>query len=450
MNDELTPIQKSLVRSLLIAKSDAKKETETLIDEFLQTTTKSAAKQTREFLSDLMVFVMRSDIPKDELLPIVEAKINALGYNIPAAALDTIYQKTAETAAKEMTTITSARAPVSFVFNRADTASIAVMKEQFVWIKQDFTDTVQGAIKAGVEKVFQGKLNEQELGDALRETFAGVVFLADARWDIAADTLVRRSQQLARINQASQYDTPYMKIKARIDNKTSEICRSMNGRIVPIKHLQKQAQKIQNAQSIDEAIKAAPWQTVPFIGATSDLPANLGLPPYHPHCRTIAMPFWGDEGTEIDGKTATGSIKAGEAYKGYDSAGNPKSKTVEFSHIDSLGVERVVTQDTYGHVEDRTGEKPTYAKLIAALNSIENVSEQANGNVIAQAKNGVVLIYEGSEVWTAIEPTIGAKEYFKRNAHKSTEKVKKWKSDQWLSKLTGIGSLLSKMLNRAK
>jgi hypothetical protein len=181
------------------------------------------------------------------------------------------------------------------------------------------------------------------------------------------------------------------------------------------------------ANSVHQKKEAALWPKGAVFGP---LPKNIGMPPYHMHCRTEVVAHFGAE-TMIEGKKATGSYLPGEKYAG---------KTTLFSHVDKTGVERVVTEATYTHPSKSI--KPPPKDMIAAMNSIQRISEHAHepGRFVALTQKNIVLIYEGQEVYTAVqrESAKDALWYYRQSAIESKQEVFKWNKDTWLSKLGDI------------
>lgn len=207
-----------------------------------------------------------------------------------------------------------------------------------------------------------------------------------------------------------------------MDERTSQICRSMNGRIIPASHIHAQSHNIQNAKSIAEKKAAATWATKPFYGKI--LPKNFGLPPYHFRCRTELVPVWIDE-EEIDGKITKNT--------------SPKAKDELFRHIDSMGYERVAKSDIYTHGQSGYI-KPSKTELISAMNNISDIKTSIHNPARQVAISGkTIIIYQDDKVWTVIKKHSqnSAKQYFKNNTE---DKI--WKSESYIfSSMKKVGIL---------
>lgn len=74
---------------------------------------------------------------------------------------------------------------------------------------------------------------------------------------------------------------------AVMDDRTSAVCRSLNGRVISVSHLTQQRDRILGAKTREQLKDAAAWPQP--LNPTTPLPANVGVPPYHYRCRTTLM-----------------------------------------------------------------------------------------------------------------------------------------------------------------
>lgn len=219
-----------------------------------------------------------------------------------------------------------------------------------------------------------------------------------------SDHIISQMQNISRINEGAKNGVEYYKVVARIDGRTSECCKSMNGRIIPASHLEAQSQAIQNAKNIAQKKAAAIWRNGAFYGKI--LPKDFGLPPYHFRCRTEVVPVWIDEEV-IDGVVMKNT--------------SPLNQDEVIKHIDKTGVERVLSKDNY--FDNGNHSKPLYRKasksdIVKALNSIERVAvNNKNPNRLnAMSQNGYFLVFDGVNLVTIYKPTDLLEKYFKRSS----------------------------------
>lgn len=415
-------MQKRLLSSLLKSKANTAKDIEALIDEYIASVAKSARDKSEAFLADMMVYlVQNSEIPKTQLLRIVDARLQQLAFDIPTDAIEAVYKKTAADALS-----------AAFVFDKVDADAIEAMHRNFFWLKEDGTERMQQMVRGSIEEAFEGKIPVRELGAKLREKFGGITDDTERYFQGVSDHIIRQSQNIARVRQYEKNRVAQVKVVAVMDNRTSIICRSMNGRVIDVGHLGTQADAIQSARTVEQKKNAAIWPGGAHFGK---LPKNLGLPPYHFRCRTMVAPFFGNE-TQVGKRKATGSYLPGQKYDG---------SVVVFSHIDATGRQMVVTKKMMAKFAKHSVEPE---QIIAALNSLDAIGMHANepGRFSARSGNGYYLSLEGNKIVTIFKPTRPMKQYYAENTKSGTINTEVKKCDSSKSTLTKVFSgLFGKM-----
>lgn len=266
-------------------------------------------------------------------------------------------------------------------------------------------------------------MNGYDLADILKNEFGAALAQETRYFKDVSDHIISQGQNLARVRQGQKYGVENYRIKAVMDNRTSKICRSMNGRIIPAAHLERQCDKIQDAKNINEKMDAAAWRNEPFLNKSNKLPSNFGLPPYNFRCRTILKPVWVRE------REAT---SAGETIKVNNTGKNPKQSEI-FRHIDNTGVKRVVTKKTYGHSETSYIRSTSLQKTKAALNSINNIAPHIDGKrTVATSDNKFLLIFEGNRLITLYQPDKSLKKAYANTIKPERKEVVKWRIGNFL------------------
>ncbi len=395
-------MKNTLLASLLKAKKTKADEIEEAIASYLRDVKSQNKKETEKFVSDLLVYVTQNveNIDKKTLLRIVEAKIQSLGYTLDTAALEALHEKAAAAAAAEV--------GAAFVFDQTDAQVLESMQRALVWMKEDGAANTQSRLKEIIAEAMEGEVRINDLGETLRAEFEGVIDESARYFQGVSDHVIRQSQSVTRIYQFEKAGVKEVKVIALIDKKTSAVCRSMHGRIIPIAVVKSQADAIMAAKSIEEKKAASRWQSAPIFGK---LPSGVALPPYHFRCRTIVVAYF-RQNVEIDGKNVNGSLLPGEKYKG--------NKEVIFSHIDkNFQREYVVTDKTFNH----GGNPHNLSKkdIISGLNSIEKMAlhrEFPTRTVGYSSDKKLFYVFEDGEVVTVFDQR--KKDYFKQNTDIST------------------------------
>lgn len=402
MNNEL------LLSTLLKAKFDKNKSVSELVDEFVKQNTKLAKKELEAQLANLLIFINENyNIDKKVLKELVNSKISSMGLSINPNNLEEIY---AVLAGKNIA--------VNIVFDEIDIRAINAMRNNFYWVGKEFNKDFTDRLKDIIESAFRGEVARSELAGRLKDEFASELKQSVRYFEGVSDHIISQNQNISTVNQARKYGVKYYKVVAVMDSRTSAICRSMNGRLIPAEHIERQCDNIMNAKDMASKKAAATWAKAPYNGRSDKMDSNFGMPPYHFKCRTEIVPAWVDE-YENDGVT----MRASEA----------PGKDEIIRHIDKMGVERVLT---FANANDKKHsanllQRTSAAKIVSALNSITHIAPHTNveQKSIAKTQNGYIIIFDGDKIDT-IFPTKdnqALKKYFENYAKKDKiEVIKRW------------------------
>lgn len=402
MNNEL------LLSTLLKAKFDKNKSVSELVDEFIKQNVKLAKKELEAQLANLLIFINENyNIDKKVLKELVNSKISSMGLSINPNNLEEIY---AVLAGKNIA--------VNIVFDEIDIRAINAMRNNFYWVGKEFNKGFSDRLKDIIESAFRGDVARSELAQRLKDEFASELKQSVRYFEGVSDHIISQNQNISTVNQARKYGVKYYKVVAVMDSRTSAICRSMNGRLIPAEHIERQCDNIMNAKDMASKKAAATWAKAPYNGRSDKMDSNFGMPPYHFRCRTEIVPAWVDE-YENDGVT----MRASEA----------PGKDEIIRHIDKMGVERVLT---FANANDKKHsanllQRTSAAKIVSALNSITHIAPHINveQKSIAKTQNGYIIIFDGDKIDT-IFPTKdnqALKKYFENYAKKDKiEVIKRW------------------------
>ena len=402
MNNEL------LLSTLLKAKFDKNKSVSELVDEFIKQNAKLAKKELEAQLANLLIFINENyNIDKKVLKELVNSKISSMGLSINPNNLEEIY---AVLAGKNIA--------VNVVFDEIDIRAINAMRNNIYWVGNEFNKGFSDRLKDIIESAFRGEVARSELAQRLKDEFASELKQGVRYFEGVSDHIISQNQNISTVNQARKYGVKYYKVVAVMDSRTSTICRSMNGRLIPAEHIERQCDNIMNAKDMASKKAAATWAKAPYNGRSDKMDSNFGMPPYHLRCRTETVPAWVDE-YESDGVT----MRASEA----------PGKDEIIRHIDKMGVERVLT---FANANDKKHsanllQRTSAAKIVSALNSITHIAPHANveQKSIAKTQNGYIIIFDGDKIDT-IFPTKdnqALKKYFENYAKKDKiEVIKRW------------------------
>ncbi|WP_126457832.1 hypothetical protein [Sulfuritortus calidifontis] len=206
------------------------------------------------------------------------------------SATDSIWRVGADEAARP--------AGVDYAFGLKDERALALLNRfDLHWIGRHWDAGTRETVTGAVREFFEQGWSYETLADRLRQAFDGIEERGMVYWQLTADTIATKTRELARVGGYEQAGVRYVEVRAHMDHRTTPICRSLHGRLIPIGHLQTQRDRYLDAISRGnmEAAKNA-W---PMMDAAQDvgggkvLPGNIGLPPYHFRCRTVTVSYLG-------------------------------------------------------------------------------------------------------------------------------------------------------------
>jgi len=163
------------------------------------------------------------------------------------------------------------------------------------WIKSYYNKKLSGHISDIVTEGLREGLGRKDVGNNLKEFFKnykGVSSKPDVYWRGLAANAMNRSRQFGMIEGYERAGVKRLRIMAVMDERTSAICREMNGRIIPIDQAVRQKKNIIGASDPEDIKQMAPWPKIDEIKGleTEQIMAkNVVLPPYHFHCRTTVV-----------------------------------------------------------------------------------------------------------------------------------------------------------------
>ncbi len=263
-----------------------------------------------------------------------------------------------------------------------------VGQQNYFWLREHYSSDVQAGFEGLLNQAYAEGWSRDRLTTALQQHFADLKVGERDYFNGVADHSVRKLREIGRVAGYERAGIQSVKVRAILDERTSDICRCLNGRIIPVATLADQRERILNASGKDELKQAQPW--LRDLNALSSLPDHFGLPPYHFRCRTVTVAYFAE------------LSEAGKPVQWSDDAGKPFVKDkVLFSQVDKkLNRELVLSERGLTHA----GEHLSRAKIEAALRSItdQGAATGENGRedeLVTLSQNGVVLIFRNNLVY---------------------------------------------------
>ncbi|MEM7296023.1 MAG: hypothetical protein AAF330_05265, partial [Pseudomonadota bacterium] len=189
---------------------------------------------------------------------------------------------------------------VAIAFARPDLDALDILKSgNLYWVGRSWNVRTQNSIAAILEDYFTEGMTREGLTQRFAEDFAGMTERSRNYWETLADHTATKTRELGRVSGYERAGVTRVQVRARMDEKTSEICRQMHGRIIEVSKMRAQADTYLEAVSRrnEPAAKAA-WtmhsENVDLSDiADADLDVGIASPPYHFRCRTITVAYFG-------------------------------------------------------------------------------------------------------------------------------------------------------------
>ena len=324
------------------------------------------------------------------------------GAALPAAALNDLNEALYLAGAVE-----SAGKRLKFSLGPPDYRALDLIGQQnYFWLMEHYSADVQQGFDALLNQAYAEGWSRDRLAEALQQHFQALKPASRAYFNGLADHSARKLREIGRVAGYERAGIQAVKVKAILDQRTSKICRAMNGRIIPVATLAAQKERILNAKGKEELKRAQPWLKEGQVTAVADLPEHYGLPPYHYRCRTITVAYF----PELS--------EAGKKIQWADDAGKMFQDKILFARVDEkLGRELLLTEQGLGYA-GREKHPTSRAKIEAALRSITHKGANRNENaredeMVTLSQNGVILFFRQNLIYNAYVPTRDSEKYFR-------------------------------------
>ncbi len=342
-------IRADLDKTIILAKAGL--DLDSLVNDLKNVFTKSWKDQSRKGIIAALRF-LDADYPltMDELDLVVEDLEKHLGVGLQEAIREPVVE--IQEAAFMAGGIEGAKKTgVDFKLGAKDRKSLMALNENTLfWVGNYHGDYLQGEIRGTLEKLFRGGYQRREVMWDLKLALEDTLGRSDAYWDLLADHTATKIREIGRVSGYEQAGIRAIRVRARIDHKTTEICRRLHGHVIATEDLRGQVTRYLEACGTKdkEKIKASwPWwsdakarkRLIDVDDINSHVAAgNIGLPPYHARCRTITVAeMILEPGSHDVPDKEQALFEEGAAPIGNDLREKPKRKTWEMIPNSQLG-----------------------------------------------------------------------------------------------------------------
>ncbi len=190
-------------------------------------------------------------------------------------------------------------AGVDIAFMRPDLDALDALKRgNLFWVGESWNTHSRKKLDAILTEYFTTGLTREGLAARIAGDFATVTGKSELYWEMLADHIATKGREIGRVTGYERAGITRVQVRAHLDDRTTQICRDMHGRVIEVSALRKQADGyIEAANRGDKPAIERIWT---MHGANADLSQvptsalkGTASPPYHYRCRTITVAWFG-------------------------------------------------------------------------------------------------------------------------------------------------------------
>lgn len=311
---------------IMLQKANSFLTSEELIDQMQKALNTVWEKEARAAIVDSLILVRQAETLGSTELKIIESNLS-LKLGVPVGVL--AIQETAEMSTGAF--LDGARKVTQkpeFLFNTDNLDALsAVERHKFMFSSDHYDAHLAKATKDALRPFFAGQSSSRDVAFKIRNSMSDVLLKSDEYWQTFAEQSIIQTRSIGQVAGYQRERIQVVRVKAVIDDRTSDICLKLNGTIISVKTLDNQIANWQKA--VDKGDKQGTkdawpwWSDKQAQKLTSQAKINkavkagkVGSPPYHGRCRTTTVvEFVGRAGQKILTPTESKKISALEAEK---------------------------------------------------------------------------------------------------------------------------------------
>lgn len=175
-----------------------------------------------------------------------------------------------------------------------DTAVEWLTDHHMYWIGNYYNRQVSDTLASVVAEGMEEGLGRKDIGEKIRgffdeDNYPGVGSKPEAYWRGLAANAMNRTRNFAMIQAYDEVGVTKLQIVAVMDERTSPVCRMLNGRVVLLSTAAGQRDMLMAADDPEDVKTISPWVPAKDLeGLSTKAITEKGviMPPYHFHCRT--------------------------------------------------------------------------------------------------------------------------------------------------------------------
>lgn len=283
---------------------------------------------------------------------------------------------------------------LKFEFGKKDKGVLQWLNQDALyWIESYYEREVRDKLRETISEVVSSGESRLQAGKRLQAAFGDRVKKDHLYWEGLSNHITTRTREFAKVSGYIQAGVEFIEVRAVLDNRTTQICRYMHGRVFTVESAKEIRSKIMEADTPEAIKKVAPWITggkVKRMRTMKLIEEGVILPPYHWNCRTTTV-MWDEsdlEGSKVESLMFGGDVdedhrKALELYTKEEYSNwvrdfRTSKKNVDY-HPDDLEHDLQKHGKKFGITEK--GKYITKAKSMIASSAKVFVQEWRDGNL---------------------------------------------------------------------
>lgn len=168
-------------------------------------------------------------------------------------------------------------------------------KHQIFWVKNYFDRRLAGEVSKAAAQVIRDGMSRDDAANFFLQQFKDKFDVASYRyWDGFANHVVTQARSMGQLEGLKRAGAKFYRVVAIMDHRTSDICRVMHNRIIPVSAGEALKQVLEKAENPEDIKTSAPFlKPDEAAGKTTaqllKLSPRSALPPYHFDCRSTVV-----------------------------------------------------------------------------------------------------------------------------------------------------------------